>query len=112
MMIFLAIVMGPGLGFMLYALRQFWFEARQSRHAGSASHRRAVTVVTALNPVDDENAFRAWEAPANRPAPENNSAVVKFSAAGDRRAQRKMLVTCLQNHVAVLRSERGHAAVR
>ena len=28
MFIFLTIVMGPGLGFMLYALSQFWREAR------------------------------------------------------------------------------------
>ena len=29
MFIFLTIVMGPGLGFMLYALSQFWREARR-----------------------------------------------------------------------------------
>jgi hypothetical protein len=31
MNIFLAIVMGPGLGFMLYALCQFWLEERRIR---------------------------------------------------------------------------------
>jgi hypothetical protein len=112
MYIFLAIVMGPGCGFMLYALYQFWLETWRSRHTGSRSHSGPVTVVTALDPVDDENSFRAWDTPANQAVRENDSAVVKFSAAGDRRAQRKMLVTCLQNRVAVLRSETGRVAVR
>jgi hypothetical protein len=112
MYIFLALVVGPGCVFMLYALYQFWLETWRSRHAGSRSHSGPVTVVTAINPVDDENSFRAWEAPVNESVPEGNAATVKFSAAGDRRAQRKMLVTCLQNRVAVLRSETGRVAVR
>jgi hypothetical protein len=71
-----------------------------------------VTVVTAINPLDDEITFRAWNAPADRAVPKNESAVLDFAGAGDRRAQRKMFVTCLQNRVAVLRSETGHVAVR
>jgi hypothetical protein len=112
MSIFLTIVMGPGLGFMLYALSQFWREARRFQRTGSRAHSGAVTAVTAISPADEENAFRAWNTPADRPSPTNESAVLNFAVAGDRRAQRKMFVTCLQNRVAVLRSEAGHPAVR
>jgi len=97
---------------MLYALSQFWREATGFRHAGLRSHRGAVTVVTAISPVDDENAFRAWDRPVGRAASKNEPAVVNLPAAGDRRAQRKLFVTCLQNRIAVLRSETGHAALR
>ena len=45
MLIFLAIVMGPGCGFMLYALYQFSREARRFRHADP--RRLSVTVVRA-----------------------------------------------------------------
>jgi len=43
MFIFLAFVLGPGCGFMLYALSQFWREARRFRHADP--RRLQVTVV-------------------------------------------------------------------
>jgi hypothetical protein len=43
MLIFLALVLGPGCGFMLYALSQFWREARRFRHADP--RRLQVTVV-------------------------------------------------------------------
>ena len=44
MFIFLAFVLGPGCGFMLYALSQFWREARRFRHADPRS--LPVTLVT------------------------------------------------------------------
>ena len=53
MLIFLAIVMGPGLGFMLFAFSQFWREARRFRHADP--RRLPVTVVTATDPWCDQD---------------------------------------------------------
>ncbi len=45
MHIFLAIVMGPGLGFMLYAMCQFWLEERNLRkHPETKAQWRAVPV--------------------------------------------------------------------
>jgi hypothetical protein len=47
MLIFLALVVGPGCGFMLYALYQFSREARRFRHADP--RRLSVTVVRAAD---------------------------------------------------------------
>jgi hypothetical protein len=55
MLIFLAIVLGPGCGFMLYALYQFSLEARRFRHADP--RRLSVTVVRAPG-ASNENAPR------------------------------------------------------
>jgi hypothetical protein len=60
MLIFLAIVVGPGCGFMLYALYQFSREARRFRHADP--RRLSVTVVRAadgLTGSSKENALYA-----------------------------------------------------
>jgi hypothetical protein len=81
MLIFLAIVMGPGLGFMLFALSQFWHEARRFRHADP--RRLPVTVVTATNPRDER---------APRWAPETPEA--------DETAQEEVVTTHLENGVA------------
>jgi hypothetical protein len=85
MLIFLAIVMGPGLGFMLFALSQFWHEARRFRHADP--RRLPVTVVTATNPwggTQDESTPRgAAESPER-----------------ERNAQEEAVATHLENGVA------------
>ena len=85
MLIFLAIVMGPGLGFMLFALSQFWHEARRFRHADP--RRLPVTVVTATAPwggTQDERAPR-WDAE---------------TPGDDRNAQEEAVTTRIENGVA------------
>jgi hypothetical protein len=85
MLIFLAIVMGPGLGFMLFALSQFWLEATRFRHADP--RRLPVTVVTATDPwggTQDERAPR-WEAE---------------TSGDDRSAREEVVTTHLGNRVA------------
>jgi hypothetical protein len=85
MFIFLAIVMGPGLGFMLFVLSQFWREARRFRHADP--RRLPVTVVTATDPWGGTQGERAprWEAET----PE-----------GDRPAREEVVTAHLENRVA------------
>ncbi len=80
MLIFLAIVMGPGLGFMLFALAQFWHEARRFRHTDP--RRLPVTVVTATNP---------WGERAPRRAAETHE--------GDWTAHEEIVTTHLENRV-------------
>jgi len=46
--IFLTIVMGPALGFMLYALCQFWLEERRLRMRSRIESRRGVTKITSV----------------------------------------------------------------
>ncbi len=48
MLIFLAIMMGPGCGFMLYALSQFWREAMRLRRRPEAELPWSVTPITAF----------------------------------------------------------------
>jgi hypothetical protein len=85
MLIFLAIVMGPGLGFMLFALSQFWLEARRFRHADP--RRLPVTVVTATDPWCGTQDERAPGWAVERPE-------------GDRHAQEEVVITHLENRVA------------
>ncbi len=80
MFIFLAIVMGPGLGFMLFVLSQFWREARRFRHADP--RRLPVTVLTATNPWGEREPRRADESPE-----------------GERNAQEEVVTTHLENRV-------------
>jgi hypothetical protein len=58
MNIFLAIVMGPGLGFMVYALCQFWLEERRLRRQRPAGSPRHVTLVTSVEAVQREPVWR------------------------------------------------------
>jgi hypothetical protein len=81
MLIFLAFVLGPGCGFMLYALSQFWREARRFRHADP--RRLRVTLV----------------APA------------KFAAGDEAPAQEEVVSTYLDNCLAAPLSGTGHVAM-
>jgi len=49
MLIFLAIMIGPGCGFMLYAMSQFWREAMRLRRRPEAELTWSVTPVTAFS---------------------------------------------------------------
>lgn len=82
MLIFLAFVLGPGCGFMLYALSQFWREARRFRHADPRSLR--VTLVT----------------------PE------KFAAGSETPAQGKTVSTYFDNCFAALPAGTGRAEMK
>jgi hypothetical protein len=92
MLIFLAIVMGPGLGFMLFALRQFWLEARRFRYADP--RRLRVTVVTATD---------AWNERAAR-APQQTHE-------GEKHAGEKVTTTYLKNCFAAIPSGTGCEAM-
>lgn len=81
MLIFLAIVMGPGLGFMLFALAQFWHEARRFRDADP--RRLPVTVVTATDPWGERAPRQAAETPE-----------------GDLTAREEIVTTHRENRVA------------
>jgi len=82
MFIFLAFVLGPGCGFMLYALYQFWREARRSRHADPSRER--VTVVV--------------------PA--------QFTAGSEKPAQGKVVSTYFDNCLAALPAGTGRVAMK
>ena len=82
MLIFLAFVLGPGCGFMLYALSQFWREARRFRHADP--RRLRVTLV----------------APA------------KFAAVGEAPAQGKVVSTYFDNCLAAPPAGTGRVAMK
>jgi hypothetical protein len=82
MLIFLAFVLGPGCGFMLYALSQFWREARRFRHADP--RRLRVTVV----------------APA------------KFTAGSEKPAQGNVVSTYFDNCLAALPAGTGRVAMK
>jgi hypothetical protein len=97
MLIFLAIVMGPGCGFMLYALYQFSREARRFRHADP--RRLSVTVVRAPDHLTGslkENAPRpAAELPEGQESP-----------------QGKPVTSYFKNCFAAMPSGTGHAAMK
>lgn len=59
MFIFLAIVMGPGVWFMLYALSQFWREAMRLRRRPGAELPSSVTPVTSFPAGRCDHAHRA-----------------------------------------------------
>ncbi len=92
MLIFLAIVMGPGLGFMLFALRQFWLEARRFRHADP--RRLRVTVVKATDPLDEQAAHGLQE-----------------THGVEKRAQEKAVTTRVDNCFAAIPSGTGREAM-
>jgi hypothetical protein len=97
MLIFLAVVLGPGCGFMLYALYQFSREAMRFRNADP--RRLSVTVVRAPDAwtgTSQENAPR----PAAE-TPENGEP-----------AQGKAVTTYLKNCLAAIPTGTGHAAMK
>jgi hypothetical protein len=93
MFIFLAVVLGPGLGFMLFALRQFWLEARRFQYADP--RRLRVTVVTATDPLKEHTAPRPQE-----------------MHEGEKRAQEKVVATNLKNCLAAIPSGTGREAMK
>ena len=101
MLIFLIIVMGPGCGFMLYALRHFWLEARRYRQVDPRSLK--VTVVAATDRLAG-NSAGTWYEHAPRPAAE--------SPEGRERAQRKVVTTYLENCLAAIPSGTGRVAMK
>jgi hypothetical protein len=110
MTIFLAIVMGPGFTFMLYALYQFWREEWRMRHGRSARRGRIVTFVTARSPLNDQTPHLATRAAAA--ISEDEPAVVRFAAAGETPARAKVVTTYLKNRVAAIPSQTGRLAVK
>jgi len=97
MLIFLALVVGPGCGFMLYALYQFSREARRFRHADP--RRLSVTVVRAadgLTGSSKENALRPVAG-----APE-----------GEEPSRGKPVASYVQNCFARIPTGTGHAAMK
>jgi hypothetical protein len=93
MLIFLAIVMGPGCGFMLYALRQFWLEARRFQHADP--RRLRVTVVTATDPLNEHTSRQAAETPE-----------------GQGPSHERVVTTYLDNCLAAIPSGTGRVAMK
>ncbi len=93
MLIFLIIVMGPGCGFMLYALRQFWLEARRFQHADP--RRLKVTVVTATDTSNERAARRTAETPE-----------------GEGPAQEKVVSTYLEHCLAAIPSGTERVAMK
>ncbi len=112
MFIFLTIVMGPGFGFMLYALYQFWREEWRMRHDHSARLGRVVTFVTAVNPLYDHTPHRASDALAAPAVSESEPAVARFAAAGELPARAKVVTTYLKSRVTVIPSGSGRQAVK
>lgn len=77
MFIFLAIVMGPGVWFMLYALSQFWREAMRLRRRPEAKLPRSVTPVTSFRADQcDYPAHRAAGSGGDRGAGERSVVVI------------------------------------
>jgi len=116
MLFFLAIVMGPGLGFMLFALSQFWREARQFRFANPRTVSGVVTVRVATNPLNgtsDEHApSRAPETSDGSTISEEEPEPARIAAAGDQPARAKVVTTYLKNRLAVIPSGTGRLAVK
>jgi hypothetical protein len=97
MLIFLAMVVGPGCGFMLYALYQFSLEALRFRHADP--RRLSVTVVRA-----PDYATGSLKENALRPAAETPE--------GAEPAQGKPVTSYVKNCFAAIPTGTGHVAMR
>jgi hypothetical protein len=110
MLIFLFVVLGPGCGFMLYALYQFSSEARRFRHADP--RRLPVTVVTATGTSDELAPHHAPEMPETRAIPKSEATPAKFAAAVERPAQELVVSTHLENRIAAGAYGTGRAAMR
>jgi hypothetical protein len=118
MLIFLAIVLGPGCGFMLYALYQFSREARRFRHADP--RRLNVTVVRATDTLtgastgtsDQRTRRDASETPESRAVLKNKAAPAKFAAGGEEPAQGKMVTTYLHNCLGAIPPGTGRVAMK
>ena len=76
MFIFLAIVMGPGVWFMLYALSQFWREARRLRPRSGKEFPWSVTPVTSSQTDQWDHAHRAVGSEGNKGAGERAVVVI------------------------------------
>jgi hypothetical protein len=72
MLIFLAIMMGPALGFMLYALSQFWREARRVERRPRTVSCWIVTPVTSFPATQRSDLNRAASSGADNKAGERN----------------------------------------
>jgi hypothetical protein len=118
MLIFVFVVLGPGCGFMLYALYQFSSEARRFRHADP--RRLPVTVVTATGTpnssstgtLDELTPHNAPETPEARAIPKSEATPAKFAAAVERPAQELVVSTYLENRIAAGSCGTGRAAMR
>jgi hypothetical protein len=110
MTIFLAIVMGPGFTFMLYALYQFWREEWRMRHDRSRRRGGIVTLVTSTSPLNDHTPHHATHASAA--ILEGKPAVASFTAAGKSSARAKVVAMYLKNRAAVIPSRTGRLAVK
>jgi hypothetical protein len=97
MLIFLAIVVGPGCGFMLYALYQFSREAMRFRHADP--RRLSVTVVMAADGLTGSSKENALGPAAVAPE-------------GEQRAQGKPVALYVQNCFARIPTGTAHAAMK
>lgn len=112
MLIFLALVLGPGCSFMLYALYQFSREALRFRHPVSRGLGGVVTVVAATNALDEPNPPQAAETPKVLVVSKKEAPPAKFTIAGNEPALAKVVTTYLKNRLAVIPSGTGRLAVR
>ena len=112
MMIFLAIVMGPGFTFMLYALFQFWREEWRMRHEHSAPLGRVVTFIKAADTLNDDDSGQASDVRAAPDAPEGEPTFERFAAAGEPPARAKVVTTYLKNRATVSPSQTGRLTVK
>jgi hypothetical protein len=114
MLIFLAIVLGPGCGFMLYALRQFWLEARRFRRADP--RRLNVTIVRATDISTRSSGERiprqSSETPKVRAVLIKEAGPAKFAASAEEPTRGKVVTTFLKNRLAALPSGTGRLAVK
>jgi hypothetical protein len=97
MLIFLAMVVGPGCGFMLYALYQFSREAMRFRHADP--RRLSVTVVRAADRLTGSARENALSPAADR-------------LEGKESAQGKSVTSYVKNCFAAIPSAPAHAAMK
>ncbi len=96
-MILLASVLGPGCGFMLYALYRFSREARRFQYADP--RRLSVTVVRTPDTLTGSSKENA-----PRPAAETSE--------GEESAQGKPQTSYLKNCLAAIPSGTGHVAMK
>ena len=101
MLIFLAFVLGPGCGFMLYALYQFSREARRFWHSDPRMVK--VTIVTAADTLTRSSAPASNERTPRRGAE---------TPEGEGRVQGRVFSTYSENSFAAMPSGTGRVAMK
>ena len=111
MLIFLAIVMGPGFGFMLYALRGFWLEAKHQRN-----NKKCVSIVQLLGTHADDSDQPDLSKREISGDSAVNTPPVPWLAADQEPSKgperEKVGVTYLKNRFVVIPAQTGRLAVK